>query len=196
MKPFRILWQNRGYISFAFVLFLVGIFLGYLFSGQLSFLSSAIENLRRLGEQVHDKNAWSIGLLIFENNLRVSLILLVLGVLLAVPSILGIVMNGALIGFLFALMGKAKTVSLPLLFAFGILPHGLFEIPAFIIAGAFGMKTGYVLLRPLVGMTRLQSFGHVWKEVLWIAPVVVILLFFAAGIESFITPVLLQKYVM
>jgi stage II sporulation protein M len=196
MKPFRVLWQNRGFIAFAFVLFIVGIFLGYLFSGQFSFLSSSIENLRRIGEQVHDKTAFNIGVFIFENNLRVSLVILCLGVLLGIPSILGIVMNGALIGFLFASMGKAPTVSLLLLFVFGILPHGIFEIPAFVISGAFGMKIGYVLLRPLVGMTRLKSFGHVWKEVLWIAPVVVMLLVVAAGIESFVTPVLLRKFVM
>lgn len=197
MKSFRVLWENRGFVSFAFVLFVVGVCLGYLFSAQLfSFLSSALENVKHIGEQARNKSAFEVGLLLFSNNIRVCIAMVLFGVLLSIPSILLILLNGALIGFLFASMGKAQIVSLTLLFVFGILPHGIFEIPAFVISGAFGMKLGYVLLRPLIGKNRLESLGHVWKEALWVAPIVVMLLMLAAAIESYVTPVLLKNYVL
>lgn len=196
MNPFQVLRHNRGFVALAFALFVGGMVLGFLFSEPLyHLLSSMVENIRQLGKQVMGKGPLAVGGMIFLNNVRVCLGLVVLGTFFAIPSILGILLNGAMLGFLFHVMGQGNAAVTVLLFIFGILPHGMFEIPAFVMAGAFGIKAGYALMQPLAGKTRWGSFVAVWREIFWVAPVIILLLLLAAGIESFVTPVLLERYV-
>jgi uncharacterized membrane protein SpoIIM required for sporulation len=74
----------------------------------------------------------------------------------------------------------------------GLLPHGIFEIPALILASAAMLRIGVVLVTPQMG----RSLGEVMLELLadWAkitVGVVVPLLLVAAVIETYLTPVLL-----
>ncbi|MEA2008645.1 MAG: stage II sporulation protein M, partial [Chloroflexota bacterium] len=70
-----------------------------------------------------------------------------------------------------------------------VLPHGILEIPAIIIAGAIILRLGVTLVTPVPGRTIreawLQSFAE-WARILIF--VVIPLLFFAAILEIYITP--------
>jgi uncharacterized membrane protein SpoIIM required for sporulation len=131
---------------------------------------------------------------IFSHNVRaVGLILLAGLVSFSVLGMLVYLVNlgtvGALLG-IFQLLGYSPlTLTLN-----GLLPHGIFEVPALILASAAMLRIGVVLVTPQIG----RSMGEVVLELLadWtkiVVGLVVPLLVIAALIEAYITPVLLAS---
>lgn len=131
---------------------------------------------------------------IFSHNIRaVGLILLAGLVSFSVLGMLVYLVNlstvGAVLG-VFQLLGYS-----PLTLALnGLLPHGIFEVPALILASAAMLRIGVVLVTPQMG----RSFGEVLLELLadWTkiaVGLVLPLLLVAAVIETYITPVLLAS---
>ena len=129
---------------------------------------------------------------IFTHNVRaVGLILLAGLVSFSVLGMLVYLVNlgtvGALLG-VFQLLGYSPVA----LAVSGLLPHGIFEIPALILASAAMLRIGVVLVTPQIG----RSMGEVVLELLadWAKIAVGLvfpLLLVAAVIETYITPVLL-----
>jgi stage II sporulation protein M len=73
-------------------------------------------------------------------------------------------------------------------FAAFILPHGLAEIPAIVLASAFGLNLGLTLITPPRGMgfgSGLLLAGVEWLKIAWL---VVPLLALAAFLEITLTP--------
>ena len=129
---------------------------------------------------------------IFAHNLRAVAVILLAGLVsFSVLGVLVYLINLGVIGVVlgaFHLMGySAATVALA-----GLLPHGLFELPALILASAAVLRIGAVLVTPQVG----RSMGEVLLEVLadWLKVILVLvlpLLGVAALIETYVTPVIL-----
>ena len=131
---------------------------------------------------------------IFVHNLRaVALILLAGLVSFSVLGVLVYIVNlstvGALLG-VFQLLGYS-----PLKLAvYGLLPHGIFEVPALMLASAAVLRIGVGLVTPQVG----RSMGEVVLELLadWTkvaVGLVLPMLLIAALIETYVTPVLLAS---
>ena len=121
---------------------------------------------------------------VLVNNIYVSFQAFVLGIAFAVPTILVLAFNGANIGLaggLFHSAGEsAKFWGL-------ILPHGLLEITAIIVAGGAGLRMGWALLNP---KDRPRSVALV-EEAQRSASIIIglIVVFICAGlIEGFVTP--------
>jgi stage II sporulation protein M len=96
-----------------------------------------------------------------------------------------------LIGGLYAILELLGLHPLPMFLA-GVLPHGIFELPALMIGSAVALYMGAVIVTPQTG----KSMGEVILELLadWVKiflGVVVPLLAIAALIEAYITPGLL-----
>ena len=132
-------------------------------------------------------------LFIFTNNLRATLLIL-LGGLLSF-SVLGVIVYLINVGLVGAVLGVFKLVGYPpaLLFAAGLLPHGIFEIPALMLASAVVLRMGAIMVTPQIG----KSMGQVVFELLadWLKVfigVVVPLLVMAALIETYVTPTILK----
>ena len=131
---------------------------------------------------------------IFTHNVRaVGLILLAGLVSFSVLGMLVYLVNlttvGALLG-VFHLLGFSPLI----LTLTGLLPHGIFEVPALILASAAMLRIGVVLVTPQMG----RSLGEVVLELLadWTkiaVGLVIPLLLIAALIEAYITPVLLAS---
>lgn len=129
---------------------------------------------------------------IFFNNAIKSVAVMALGALLGVYPALFLVMNGLVIGYLVSELGNQGENVLHLI-VYGLLPHGIIEIPAILIAAGFGMQFGYVALKGIGEMAAREEGERtvIWREffvsairgAFWI----VILLLLAAGIESVIT---------
>lgn len=82
---------------------------------------------------------------VFTNNVRVALLAYAVGLLLCVPTVLILAVNGANLGFaggLFAAVGESPR------FWGLILPHGLLELTAVVVAGAAGLRLGWTLIDP------------------------------------------------
>ena len=157
----------------------------------------AVEKLSKQFEQTTTLSGLGQNLsapFIFSHNVRaVGVILLaglvsfsVLGMLVYIVNLSAV---GALLG-VFQLLGYS-----PLTLAInGLLPHGIFEVPALILASAAMLRIGVVLVTPQMG----RSLGEVVLELLadWTKVaigVVVPLLLIASIIETYITPVLLAS---
>ena len=197
MNVLEVFKQNRLYILSSGVIFFLGWVIGALFPEQLyAYVEDSLERIRHLAEKTQGQDsalytAW----VIFKNNLTAVVVMLVTGIGYGLITFFALLMNGMLIGVMFGSIGAQTGVSMWEVIVFGLLPHGIFELAAIFIAAGFGLKLGRVLLVPLREKTRLQSIGHVVREVARSAWVIVLLLVVAAGVEGTITPLLLHTFV-
>jgi stage II sporulation protein M len=192
----NVLSENRSWIYIAMVIFTTSAVLFYiqtpLAPAELgSTLEHQLEEVAALLEVLLTMNPFVSALFIFINNFISMAQMLVLGVIAGISPLFTIGLNGAVIGMLLSVTSMEGVPLLPAIIL-GILPHGIFELFAFFLCGALGLKFGYhCIASPLPGKTRLQSYRYIWKEVISVLPLVTILLFVAALIEIIITPRLL-----
>ncbi len=126
-----------------------------------------------------------IMMIIFLKNLLASAMAMLLGLGLGLIPLMVVTSNGFLLGIVgYAAVQKAGFLFL----AAGILPHGIIELPVVLVSIAIGFRLGYLLALTLAkekvdlsGETRM-AIHFLWR---WVAP----LLFLAAAIETFITPI-------
>ena len=120
---------------------------------------------------------------IFFNNLKVCLILFIGGVTFGVVTLFVLVSNGYVIGSISSVMLRGYDVSV---FAATLVPHGIFEIAAILMAAALGLQTGRSLYLDA------QGRDNAGETCLWYGTrfllVVVPLLIIAALVETFVTP--------
>ncbi|BCJ87295.1 stage II sporulation protein M [Effusibacillus dendaii] len=195
MNAFKIMARNRGFFWFSFCLFIIGLLIGLVFFQQLhEKMQPLLQNIGQIAAGAKG-NHLNLSLALLSNNVKASLVLIVSGIFLAILAIGGIVVNGIMVGYAVSMVGQTAAVPAWSLVVFGLLPHGVFEIPAFLLAGSMGIKLGYMWLRPMTGFTRWQSFRRAVGETLYLFPVILLLLVVAAGVEGFVTPKLLSWYV-
>jgi len=128
-------------------------------------------------------------LIVWLQNLRAVLIASVLGIFsFGVLALLILMLPLAIIGYIAANVYMSGSSVFAFLAAL-VLPHGLFEIPAIILAGAAILNLGATLTAPADGKT----IGEAWLQALakWakiLLGVVFPLFLLAALVEVFITP--------
>ena len=127
--------------------------------------------------------------MIWLHNLRAIALATLLGIFsFGVLGIIVLMLPLALIGYLMANLAWAGLSPATFLLAF-VLPHGILEIPAILLAGAAILRLGASLATPAQG----QSVGEVWLLALadWLKVMVGLvmpLLLGAAFLEVFVTP--------
>lgn len=132
--------------------------------------------------------------LLFYHNARTTLVFLLLG--LVSFATLGVTLFLVNIGLVGGILGGATLIGYSplLMFASGILPHGIFELTAVFLAAAAMFKLGAGLVTPQteksLGEVLLLSLAD-WFRVF--IGIVVPLLAIAALVEVYITPLLFQK---
>lgn len=132
---------------------------------------------------------------IFEQNLIVSIIAWIGGLVLALPPILIVLSNGFILGYVIAFIASAFS-SPGHTFVFlsaGLLPHAIFELPAFLIAAALGMSIGLDWLKLGSRGQRLKVLGQSFKRSAKYFLIVLILLLIAAFIEVYVSGHLVDK---
>ncbi len=131
---------------------------------------------------------------IFSNNVRATFLVFLGGIIsFSVLGVLAFLLNVGLVGGVLGVI-KLMGYSPALIFAAGLLPHGIFEIPALMISSAIVLRVGAVLVTPQLG----KSMGQIALELLadWakvFIGLVVPLLAIAALIEAYITPIILAS---
>ncbi len=179
----------------------IGIWLGYdwIIQNLPTALSKAPpEEVAKLAERAREtpelmrlRESFSAPFL-FMNNTRAMVSILVAG--LVSFSVLGIVLYLVNIGLIGGLFGAFELLGIPPwpLFLGGVLPHGVFEIPALMIGSAAVLYIGVALVTPQTG----KSMGEIVIELLadWakiFIGIVIPLLAVAAVIEAYVTPLIL-----
>ncbi|OGX68119.1 MAG: hypothetical protein A2189_07935 [Paenibacillus sp. RIFOXYA1_FULL_44_5] len=184
-------------IAAAILIFAVGIYLGYTEPAQFAWiLRSQLDQLKQMSELLQHHHLLMF-FQIFINNTLLAILTLFSGVVLIFP-IAWLLINGMIIGYLFSSLPAATNVGL--LIAKGLLPHGLFELPAIWIASAYGIRFGVVMLSSLFRLVNQEQRQRAKQEIEHFAnrsiPMIIfltIILLMAAIIESTITPWLMNK---
>ncbi len=124
---------------------------------------------------------------LFANNLEACIFLFLGGASFGIFTIFIMSLNGIVIGAIMEIVSKAHSA---LFVAAAILPHGVFEIPAFIISGALGILLAQSLIAEWYGEgdSAVEAQRYARLFVLWVLPLVAI----AATVEAFITPVIIH----
>jgi len=141
-------------------------------------------------KNIESENPAVVALNIFANNTETSIILFIGGATFGLITLLILSMNGFIIGIVVEYVRQEQGLYVILA---GVLPHGIFEIPALVLAGMFGLLLGEELWKELHGtgdaISAAQQYG---KQFLgYVLP----LLGIAAIIEGFITPEIIQLFI-
>jgi stage II sporulation protein M len=142
---------------------------------------------KEVAGQMDGTNPYDMCIKLFANNLQACILLFLGGASFGILTIFIMSLNGIVIGAIMELVHRDHTL---LFVAAAILPHGIFEIPAFIIAGALGILLAQSLIAEWYGgddtAVDARRFGRLF--VLYVLPLVAI----AACVEAFITPVVIH----
>ncbi len=190
--------EFTSYLRFIwpYVLFMTVVFFGALFAGYTSsanfpdMADTLMESFSSRFAPLMAMPPIFIMLGIFLNNAFVSLLFLVLGLVFGVLPVMFIAFNGYIVGVISHLVAQEKSL---LFIFFALLPHGIVELPMVFLSAGIGLRLGHQVFSALIG--RPTEIKKEFKEGIrfyfhWIVP----LLFLAAVIEAFITPLILSFF--
>ena len=129
-----------------------------------------------------------IALFLFLKNTLALLVSFALSPIFCLIPILALIINGWMIALVSTLVIEEE--SLGFLLA-GLLPHGIFELPALILGQAAALSFGAVVIIALFKRERRNLLLPSLKQNLRYLVVALVLLLPAAIIETYITPLLL-----
>jgi stage II sporulation protein M len=179
----------RRWLLVATALFGTGLVIGLLLPG------AAANEVRKTFEDIAGGAVSTSGLgmclFLFTNNALAVCVSFFLSPLFLILPVLSILMNGAVISLVSRL--TLEDHSLGFLIA-GLLPHGVIEIPAYLIAQAAALSFGFTLLRGLLKSNCSQPIWPALKASLRWLGLAVLLLIPAALLETFVTPVFIDLF--
>lgn len=175
----------RVYFIASIFLFGLGAWLGASTNWGERFAAGQLRGLSEFAEQIDRWTWFQTFLFIFFNNAFKALLIIFLGALLGILPAVFVVINGMVLGYLYQEAGSEALM----LMLKGVLPHGWLELPVVLLAAAYGMRFGAVLLQSLfVRQRRFAGVESFLESTLPLMKFVVASLAVAALIESVITP--------
>jgi len=182
--------KYRVWLITAASLFVISIIVGWSIPNDISgLLGEDIAQLAQLSNLLLSLPPIVTALLIFLKNSVSLLLSFALSPLLCLTPLLALLFNGVLLGWVSATIIERESVGLLLA---GILPHGIIELPAFIIGEAAALSFGSLAI---VALFKAEARGMLWphlKQNLRYLAIALALLIPAAFIEAFITPLLIK----
>ncbi|MDS0258069.1 stage II sporulation protein M [Haloarcula sp. S1CR25-12] len=124
------------------------------------------------------------------NNLTAMLVLLLGAVSLGLVTLFGLVLNGLLLG---AVVGIAVQQVDPLVVAVLIVPHGVLEIPALLVASAVGLRFARLTVRYIRGLEDDLVTRRDLREAGYLVATAALLIVVAAYIEANVTLELAER---
>jgi stage II sporulation protein M len=178
--------KMRGQVKRTFA-FMTGLFFLFTFLGIViayaspSFAESFLKMIiKELLEKINpDSTGFSLFIRIFLNNAQVATMAYVLGVFFGIVPVIIVAFNGLMLGVFVTYFVRSGVISIREAIL-GILPHGIIEIPAILLAATSGVLLYKALLRGWGTRMALES--------LKLYAISVGMLLLAAFIEAFITP--------
>ncbi|MCY0900997.1 MAG: stage II sporulation protein M [Firmicutes bacterium] len=187
MRPF--LWIAGG-------LFFLGILLGAIAAPGIGhLLRPFVTGLRQEALDLRFDTKGQLEWALFDNNWMVSLYMVAGGLLLGLVPAVGVLINGALIGYVITTLSERDHMSPLWIVLAGVLPHGIFEIPAYLLAAGMGLRLGLLVARTGAGRAHRRDWTAILQDVAPIVGAFTVLLLIAAFMESHVTPWLLHKVI-
>lgn len=181
--------RYRWWLLGATFLFVVGIVIGTLpFTGVIDFSAEGIAAIRQFGGILTSLPAPVIALVIFMKNVSALLLSFALSPMLCLVPVLVLTVNGLLLGSLSAIVAQQESLGFVLT---GLLPHGVFELPALVIGEAAALSFGAAAILAVFRRRERELLLPNLKQNLKYLLLAIGLLIPAAIIETYVTPLLL-----
>lgn len=189
----------KHYLIASGLVLILGIILGYTDSNAYdSLINAQLKQMKAIAEGLKqsDHLQWSLFTKIILNNLRASGIVILFGFFFGLIPLFFLITNGILLGYVAANQLEGETLFHLLV---GILPHGIIEIPAFVLACAVGLRFGFLMIESLGSLFNLErrvryqlKLRAFLKLLIPLLAIIVVLMLLAAIIESTVTIELLK----
>jgi stage II sporulation protein M len=174
-----------GFILLTVLAFLASAVMGYFAASADPDLANIWMDELEMLKWIMELHPLLIMLVIFLKNLTACAMSVLLGLGFGLVPLLVLTTNGIMIGMVSYLIIHNQGV---LYLLAGIVPHGIIELPTILLGISIGFRLGYLLIFALLG-EKVDLAGETRTAVhfliKWFAP----LLFVAAAIETFITPI-------
>ena len=140
-KNYSLSWhyilECKNYILFILLLFLFSFYIALFYQPP-----EIVEIIRKFVEELLRKtqglNTWQMIIFILDNNLKSSFFAMLLGIFLGIFPVATTFVNGYILGFI---AEKAMKIEGSFIL-WRLFPHGIFELPAVVLALALGTKLG------------------------------------------------------
>jgi uncharacterized membrane protein SpoIIM required for sporulation len=193
----RVLRENRASITLTLIVMIGALLMGWLFALEYPLPESVggmfHVNADTFSSQVENPGFDFLPALsapsIFNHNVRTLALSALLGMFsFGVLALVLLIPPMGIVGFIAEQALHLGYDPLTFLFAF-ILPHGIFEIPAAVLATAFSLKLGASFVAPPPNVTAGENFLHALADLVKIFVFLVVpLLLIAAWVEANVTP--------
>ncbi|MCL2460361.1 MAG: stage II sporulation protein M [Euryarchaeota archaeon] len=132
---------------------------------------------------VISESAVIMALQIFINNVQICALIFLGGATFGLLTVFLLMTNGIVIGVLIEVLLRDMSKTALMI---GLLPHGIFEIPAVLVSAALGMIVARGLFEEFAGRGNALNSARAagWLFVTYVVPFI----FIAACVEAFITP--------
>lgn len=180
---------HRRYLLMSALALIIGFTIGFSTSPEIasSYVAEISQRLTPIVEKFKPGTVMG-ALMIFLNNWVTAVLIFVLNLF----SLLIVGFNGWVLGVFASYMSGR---GLMLEYILGVIPHGVVELPALIIAGASGLRFGKIIWFRIYCKLRGRkcSVEGGLEDSFKLLSISVILFLIAAFIESFITPYLIDS---
>jgi stage II sporulation protein M len=173
------------------IFYLGGVVWGYAASGAGSgeVSQGLLRGMAEFLAPIAGMSRWQMMAFIFLNNAVKGLAMLLLGLAFGVVPFIFLVINGLITGLVVRWVEGLGGMGLAMA---ALLPHGVIEIPALLLAAALGFRIGGEAFRRLT--RRPAQVGQQLRAGLKLFLVVVApALLVAAAVETFVTPLLIRS---
>ncbi len=169
--------ESRNFIYIVLIVFSLFFLLGYFIRVPENIAQLILEFIGELLRRTEGMSYAELTSFIFFNNLQSSFFGMIFGVVFGIFSVMTIVSNGYLLGF----VSSSAAQSEGFLILWRLFPHGIFELPALIISMGLGLKIGTFIFQKKK-MEFLKNY--LWNSLRVFLFVIIPLLFIAAIIEG------------
>lgn len=177
-KSFDYLKESLNYIYAIIILFFVFMLVGFFIPAPPAIYEKILEFIREILEKTEGMNLFQLITFIFFNNLKVSLLSVILGIFFGVVPIVFSIGNGYILGFVASLTSREEGIWV----LWRVLPHGIFELPAVFISLSLGLRLGFYLF-----FEKKEKFTKSLINILRVfISIVIPLLIIAAIIEGYL----------
>lgn len=190
----NILSEYRGVWSVLFGLMAAALIVGFVLPNdtKIMLLTEIFGKFTDILEGVQTK--LQLALAIFLNNLEVSALLFALGITVIAP-VLMVIGNGLMIGIFFDFIVRLEALEPGILLSsmVGVFPHGIIEIPAFVLTASLGIALLIKLVAPNKFIPGKSRSRVLLDMVLRYALILLPLFLLAAFVEAYVSPLLSSK---
>lgn len=194
-EVFTTIKENKNLMLISLGLFLLGSISGFyifkvLLNNNPEVIDSFLKEFQDMFGPLKEMTSLELFVTIFYINTRTSFLIMVLGVFVGFFPFVSLWGNGTVVGLLYGKFIAEGGNSL--VFLMGILPHGVIEIPAILIAASQGFRLGKEIISPPRGKSRSESLRVNLRKGLKLFALIIPLLLIAALIEVYLSAYLFK----